>query len=475
MSSEDQNTLLNQISQLAGRWLTSIGLGQINRYKNGQIHNEQIPTPHSKPYRGHLQSSVSWRPQRGSHSRGGGLNKPGQAYRNRSLVLTGNNLVNPKTSEADQSLENVVTPSAGVNWVSKTDRHRQLINASIFSKAAQNRTKAMEETRKQKLKQRQEREKSRLQKYLQREDPSNIYGSSTRVVQGVGNHEVNVQGIRFLVAKNGSKLIKIPDLHLPGDINLAKSTPKVASVGPVKFYRSKNGNMYRSGIIKAHRATGIVKKIDEPCKIFTTTGTLIFSISTGIFFRVMAQGSCPKGPRCRYIHDPSKVAVCKEFLLKGSCASGESCDLSHELTPERTPSCLHFTRGNCANPNCRYIHVRVSPLALVCRPFGLNGYCDKGSTCTERHIHECPDFSNTGTCNNRGCKLLHREKASVMRNRASRSNGEDIDAPTSDVSSDEEEIDSDDVDSDDLEEFFGDDDGESDTDIPMQQDFVNLS
>ena len=62
-----------------------------------------------------------------------------------------------------------------------------------------------------------------------------------------------------------------------------------------------------------------------------------------------------------------------------------------------------------------------------------------------------------------------------MRNRASRSNGEDIDAPTSDVSSDEEEIDSDDVDSDDLEEFFGDDDGESDTDIPMQQDFVNLS
>ncbi|CCU81340.1 CCCH zinc finger protein [Blumeria hordei DH14] len=462
MSSEDQNILLNQISQLAGKsllnilllgkFLTSIRLGQINRYKNGQIHNEQIPTPHSKPYRGQLQSSVSWRPQRGGHSRGGGLNKPGQAYRNRSLVLTGNNLANPNTSVADQSHETVVPPSAGVNWVSKTDRHRQLINASIFSKAAQNRTKAMEETRKQKLKQRQEREKSRLQKYLQREDPSSIYGSSNRVIQGVGNHEVNVQGIRFLVAKNGSKLIKIP-----GDINLAKSTPKVASVGPVKFYRSKNGNMYRSGIIKAHRATGIVKKIDEPCKIFTTTG------------------SCPKGPRCRYIHDPSKVAVCKEFLLKGSCASGESCDLSHELTPERTPSCLHFTRGNCANPNCRYIHVRVSPLALVCRPFGMNGYCEKGSTCTERHIHECPDFSNTGTCNNRGCKLLHREKASVMRNRASRSNGEDVDAPTSDVSSDEEEIDSDDVDSDDLEEFFGDDDGESDTDIPMQQDFVNLS
>lgn len=38
-----------------------------------------------------------------------------------------------------------------------------------------------------------------------------------------------------------------------GDINQAKCTPKVATIGPVKFYRSKNGNMYRSGIIKAHR------------------------------------------------------------------------------------------------------------------------------------------------------------------------------------------------------------------------------
>jgi len=48
----------------------------------------------------------------------------------------------------------------------------------------------------------------------------------------------------------------------------------------------------------------------------------------------------------------------------------------------------------------------------------------------------------------------------------------------SDVSSDEddEEIDSDDVDSDDLDgEFFGDEDGELDVDIPMQQDYVHFS
>lgn len=82
-----------------------------------------------------------------------------------------------------------------------------------------------------------------------------------------------------------------------------KPTPKKACVGGVTFLRSKNGNLYRSGIVKAkkyvwisrpnskldctkaidledmctnltfNRESGKVKKIDEPCKRFTTTGT----------------------------------------------------------------------------------------------------------------------------------------------------------------------------------------------------------
>lgn len=179
---------------------------------------------------------------------------------------------------------------------------------------------------------------------------------------------------------------------------------------------------------------------------------------------------------CRYIHDPAKVAVCREFLQKGICQAGESCDLSHDLAPERTPTCLHFLKGNCSNPDCRYIHVRVSPAALVCRSFGLYGYCEKGSSCSERHVHECPEFSNTGFCNIKGCKLPHREKASIIRRNAARVDtvtGED----SSDLSSDEDDqgqVDSDDVDSDDLdEEFFG-GDAQDDPDILMQQDFVQV-
>jgi hypothetical protein len=91
-------------------------------------------------------------------------------------------------------------------------------------------------------------------------------------------------------------------------------------------------------------------------------------------------------------------------------------------------------------------------------------------------VHECPDFSNTGACSTKGCKLLHRYKASIIRKNNPR--GEQPgEAESSDLSSDEEqdEINSDDVDSDDIdEEYFGQEEGEQDPDIPLQQDFVHL-
>jgi hypothetical protein len=134
--------------------------------------------------------------------------------------------------------------------------------------------------------------------------------------------------------------------------------------------------------------------------------------------------------------------------------------------------CLHFARGNCSNENCRYSHIHVSAGAPVCRAFAIYGYCEKGATCADRHVHECPDFSNTGVCHIKGCKLPHRLKASTLRKNAAAKQEDDA---SSDLSSDEDadEIDSDDVDSDGL-EFIGMDGGEVDTDIPMQTDYVQL-
>lgn len=116
----------------------------------------------------------------------------------------------------------------------------------------------------------------------------------------------------------------------------------------------------------------------------------------------------------------------------------------------------------------------------MCRAFGIYGYCEAGAGCTERHVAECPDFSNTGKCTTKGCKLLHRERASVLRkaNQGQQEGrgGEDGDDDDDDLSSEDGSADSDDVDSDEVDEFLGGGsrDGSEDTDFVAQSDFIAL-
>jgi hypothetical protein len=77
------------------------------------------------------------------------------------------------------------------------------------------------------------------------------------------------------------------------DSNSTGVTPKNAIVAGVKFHRTKTGNFVISRIVKDHRyvvpaaandklsfvdnhsRSGNVKKIDEPCRIFSSTGTFL--------------------------------------------------------------------------------------------------------------------------------------------------------------------------------------------------------
>lgn len=141
---------------------------------------------------------------------------------------------------------------------------------------------------------------------------------------------------------------------------------------------------------------------------------------------------------------------------------------------------MHFLRGRCSNPECRYAHVRVTPGAPVCRDFATLGYCEKGAACEERHVHECPDYANTGVCNKKRCLLPHVDRAGQIRkitaNKAGPSPSEDDDADLSSEEEEYDEIDSEDVDSDesddDTTEFIisGVDSGE----LAQQQDFVRF-
>jgi len=119
-------------------------------------------------------------------------------------------------------------------------------------------------------------------------------------------------------------------------------------------------------------------------------------------------GACSRGLTCAYRHDPSKIAICWNFLQDNCSNSAETCNLSHDPTPERTPLCVHFlNKGRCTREKCPFPHVNVGQRQGVCRDFAVLGYCERGLDCDHQHVRECPDFAEKGTCETKGCKLPH--------------------------------------------------------------------
>lgn len=158
-----------------------------------------------------------------------------------------------------------------------------------------------------------------------------------------------------------------------------------------------------------------MKYLNKPCPRFTTTGaSSIASYQCSILNADDpssyhgCSGACSRGLTCMYQHDPNKIAICWHFL-HGNCPnSAESCNLSHDPIPERTPLCVHFANnGRCTRDNCPFPHVRVGQRHGVCRDFAVLGYCAKGLDCQMQHVRECPDFAEKGTCSTKGCKLPH--------------------------------------------------------------------
>ncbi|KAF2088069.1 hypothetical protein K490DRAFT_73063 [Saccharata proteae CBS 121410] len=399
-----------------------------------------------------------WAPQRGtpygSHAPQRGAPYGSHAPRgrggrvfNRTLVLN-----NPAGGIALGNGQSSPQPD-GNAWIQKRDRHMQLINPAIYDQVAQQRTKDIEQTELQKRQQRDVKEKARLSRHFERDNGEATLNGKTLATREdpMRPYEIDVENIRFRVTDGGSKLVRAST-----NPNTARATPKQTRIGGVTFFRSKNGNLYRAGLVKSKQNRRI-QKINEPCPRFSTTGT------------------CSRGPQCSYLHDPEKIAICKDFL-KGSCPLGDSCDLSHEPTANRVPACLHFVRGNCTNDSCRYAHVKVNPSASVCRAFGRLGFCEKGINCTERHVFECPDYANSAVCRNPKCRLPHIDRAGRLR-KAAAAQGIPKEEGSPDLSSDEDydAIDSDDVDSDGLEEdVFMLNTEDQGVDMTQQKDFVKF-
>lgn len=168
--------------------------------------------------RGRGNASNHWAPQRGTPygsyrgSRGRGYPT---VHRNRTLVLNNNAQTDDSTESAPSTPEPSSTPNGTNTWVSKRDRHHQLINASVYNQVSQHRSQAIAETMAQKRKLRDIKEKARLQKHFQyMQAQKTLTVASSALSEPTSSvHEIRVEGLPFRITDGGSKLVRILGTH----------------------------------------------------------------------------------------------------------------------------------------------------------------------------------------------------------------------------------------------------------------------
>ena len=452
-----------------------------------------------------------WSPfaRRGRGGRGG------FKHANRTLVLNASRpIASPASDPATPNNEPAASPNPPPDAFIATRRRgmNQLINRDTYDREQKQKQDHHDRTRVVKRQKIDRDERSRLTQF-----------TSTQ-----GHREVILEGIRFQLCEDGSKLIRVSGkrdqaisfanvhdtLNLPDD-NTTKETPRSVKIADVDFFRTKNGNLVRGNALKDAKRYLIEPNVEyakdlpypfgrlqsrkktAQCEDFAKNGT-----QTPSYHRLdqrrprtrthcylpagksqssltLALGKCSRGPMCHFAHDPDKVTVCPKFL-KSACTNGDECDLSHSPTYSNTPACTHFLRGNCTNDACRYPHVNVSPTAPVCATFARLGYCDS-QNCDKRHVFECPDYANTGYCakaTTGRCSLPHPDRAATLRKAAAKQakmGSEDDSDVSSDGENEEDALMVDDVDSDDIEDMTMSDVQNYNHDLTQQRDFIAFS
>lgn len=99
------------------------------------------------------------------------------------------------------------------------------------------------------------------------------------------------------------------------------------------------------------------------------------------------KGTCFRDTACPYRHaKPEKSVVCKHWL-RGLCKKGdEHCEFLHEYNLKKMPECWFFSKyGECANPDCFYLHVDKTIKGEACQWYG-RGFCRHGPHCRNRHV-----------------------------------------------------------------------------------------
>jgi hypothetical protein len=255
--------------------------GQINKRKQQSFAHAPIPPPYSA-------HANRWAPYaRGSR---GGFQAP---HKNRTLVLkpsTPQDAEVKSESGATAMHAPVASSSAKDTFVStRGSRMNQLMTKETFAREQKHRQEQLEQQRAVK----------------RPRTPANDTMNTTSTTRPP-LREIEIEGIRFQLKEDGSKLIRIrgqsssdvtfsAGLNNVDPTNNLKETPKKAKIADVEFFRTKSGNLVRmmaqkgseryrylqglasfasnsDSLFNPHR---LVKRAPKPqCENFTKHGTL---------------------------------------------------------------------------------------------------------------------------------------------------------------------------------------------------------
>jgi hypothetical protein len=207
----------------------------------GQINEHKQTSAHPYPYQGFQHSQST----RGSHRWGpyprggrGGFAKP---HKNRTLVVSGaqNGTIASPGGDTTGSIDNVALPPAKHAFIStRGAKVNQLMTRDVFARE-----------------QKQRQEFQETHPTFKRPKPNRGPSGDAQVAKPTPRH-LEIDGIRFQLKDDGSKLIRVPGQsplhdkacnglkHLDTE-NAGKETPKKAKIAEVEFFRTKNGNLIR--------------------------------------------------------------------------------------------------------------------------------------------------------------------------------------------------------------------------------------
>ena len=273
---------MSRISQLAGALLllhssrTALTgwTGHINRTRNVQPSHSRggnhQANSYASPRLQHQSYVQSGRISRHGHDSRFAYHRHSTPHRNRTLVFNNQAVAGQPASSGEEEAEATTAVdqendldssnqslSVSTNWISKRDRHNQLINASHFEK---------------------HRSLQDGNGYSSAQQTTPVEGSKANPIPSTAlatsdhkpaaAHVLEISGLRFQVCNDGSKLQRLTgssnnrlcswstsdSVSLAETDDNANPTPQRVVIHGIEFLRSKRGNLYRSGGVKERRS-----------------------------------------------------------------------------------------------------------------------------------------------------------------------------------------------------------------------------